>query len=94
MEPLDPNLKDALKRVHPGLTDEDIDRSEALLSSQFGFDPKKDADKIEQLRREWAALVQRVMPRYRAVVQSFNAERTRPKRWPTPKVKIKRQRRR
>ena len=94
MEPLHPKLKDALKRAHPGLTDEDIDRSEGLLVRQLEFDPDKDADKIKQIDREWAALIQRRMPLYQAVVQSFKAESTRPKRRSTPKVKIKRQRRR
>jgi hypothetical protein len=46
MEPLNPKLRTALKRAHPGLTDEDIDRTEELLGSRMQFDPDKDSKEI------------------------------------------------
>ena len=35
MEPLKPSFRDALKKEHPGLTDETIDRAEELLAQRF-----------------------------------------------------------
>jgi len=90
MEPLHPKLREALKRAHPDLTDEDIDRFEELQALRFEFDPIKDADKIRELDLERAELIRRTMPRYKEVARAFAAQVAAPKPRRVPKVEIKR----
>jgi hypothetical protein len=78
MEPLDPELRAALKESHPGLTDEDIDRSEALLDERMNTDPSEDPGRLDELDRARNELIRRAMPRYTEVVRVFNARRVRP----------------
>jgi hypothetical protein len=78
MEPLDPELRAALKEAHPGLTDEDIDRSEALLDERMNTDPSEDPGRLDELDRARNELIRRAMPRYTEVVRVFNARRVRP----------------
>lgn len=73
MEPLDPRMREALKRTNPGLTDEDIDRSEEILSRLQDLDSEQDADEIRILRAELDNLMRDRMPRYQEVVRSFAA---------------------
>jgi hypothetical protein len=75
MEPLHPDLRAALKRAHPGLTDEEIDRSEELLNERMNTDPDRDPGRIERLDTERTELIRTAMPRYAEVVQVFQAER-------------------
>ena len=90
MEPLHPELKEALKRAHPDLTDEDIDRVEELNTLRFELDPEKDIDKIREIDLERSELLQRKMARYKEIAQAFAASGARPKQRRTPKVEIKR----
>ena len=43
MEPMHPELREALKEAHPGLTDREIDRYEELLAARMRCDPERDA---------------------------------------------------
>jgi hypothetical protein len=74
MEPLHPDLRAALKRAHPGLTDEDIDRSEELLNERMNTDPQADPERIARLDAEREELIRGAMPRYAEVVQVVKAE--------------------
>jgi hypothetical protein len=74
MEPLHPELRQALKQAHPGLTDEDIDRFEELLAQRAAFDPVAEADEIARLDRERVDLMKRLMPHYAEVARAFTAQ--------------------
>ncbi len=74
MEPMHPKLREALKKAHPGLTDEDIDRSEELLAKRMLYDPEKEADRIAELDRERMELIRRTMPRYAEIARLVVAE--------------------
>ena len=76
MEPLHPEVRAALKTAHPGLTDEEIDRSEELLSMRMRLDPDTAAEQIAKLDRERMELIQRKMPRYAQVVQASKPRMT------------------
>ncbi len=69
MEPLSQNIRDALKREHPGLSDETIDRVEALLSKRFAIDPEVDPLAIAEVDRQRAEILKRDIPRYEQVIQ-------------------------
>lgn len=75
MEPLHPDLREALKRAHPGLTDEDIDRFEELLARVLSYDPTTEADVIARLAGERDDMLRRLMPHYAEVAQAFAAQR-------------------
>ncbi len=90
MEPLHPNLRKELKRAHPSLTDDVIDRHEELLSRRMECHPEKDTDTIAYLDRELKILIEQHMPQYSGIYQQFSTKATRPKRRRTTKVKIKR----
>ena len=90
MEPLHPQLRALLKEAHPGLTDEDIDRSEELLARRMSYHPEREADRILEVDRERMTLIRRVMPRYADVARAFAAQRRRPQPKPAPNVTIKR----
>lgn len=74
MEPLKPGVREALKREHPGLSDETIDRVEALLAQRFLIDPEADPLRIQELDRERAELLRREMPRYEQVMQKVRGQ--------------------
>jgi hypothetical protein len=69
MEPLHPSIRQALKEAHPGLTDNDIDRYEELLSQRYAYDPEEDGEKIQKLDKVRERLVQEKMPKFREVYQ-------------------------
>ncbi len=73
MEPLHPDLREALKQAHPGLTDQDIDRFEELLARRMTYDPEREAERIQELDRDRAEMVKRLMPRYAQVAQVLAA---------------------
>jgi len=89
MEPLHPKLRNELKRAHPGLTDEDIDRYEELLSRRFALDPEENADEINKLDLERIELMRQKMPRYKEISQVFSSKISRKKRGPKTRIKIK-----
>lgn len=74
MEPLHPRFREALKKVHRGLTDHDIDRFEELLAQRFLLDPEKDRERIIDLDREREKLVRETLPYYQVVWQRFQDE--------------------
>jgi hypothetical protein len=90
MEPLHPNLRKELKEVHPGLTDEDIDRAEELLAQRMLYDPEKEQERIMQLDRERMDLIERKMPHYKQVVRAFNERIANSQEKPAKKVKVTR----
>ena len=73
MEPMHPEFREALKAAHPGLTDREIDRSEELLAERMRCDPDREAARIAELDDERRELIERAMPRYAAVAQTFKA---------------------
>jgi len=89
MQPLHPKVRQALKNAHPGLTDAEIDRVEALITRRFALDPEKHADEIRRLDAERVALIKERMPRYKEITRAF-AEETRAKPRPRPAVRVQR----
>jgi hypothetical protein len=67
VEPLRPDLRAALKEAHPGLTDDDIDRAEELVSLRMTCDPENEAARIADLDRQLSELISEKMPRYNEV---------------------------
>ena len=89
MEPLKPEFREALKREHPGLTDADIDRHEALLVERFRLHPVRDSARINAIDEERQRLLDERMPRYAEVVERFQAARRPPSAKPGPIVREK-----
>lgn len=89
MQPLHPDLRAALKRVHPNLTDETIDRVEELVARRFQLDPSRDAERIAELDRESEALIAREMPYFQKITRAWFSERARPQKQIPPKITIK-----
>jgi hypothetical protein len=75
VQPLRPEVRAALKRVHPGLTDATIDRMHALLVLRSQLDPRRYGDQIEALDRERVAIMDAQIPRYAEVVQALRRSR-------------------
>lgn len=92
MEPLQPELREALKRAHPGLTDDAIDQYEELLARRYELDPETEVEQIRRLDAERAALVRRLMPRYEEVARAFGTGPFRPKKRPPPNIRFKKTR--
>lgn len=89
MEPLHPELRAALKAAHPGVTDEDIDRTEELWAERMRCDPEREAERIASLDRERLDLIRRKMPHYAAVSQAFKSRRTQEQVRAVPKVSVR-----
>jgi hypothetical protein len=89
VQPLDPEVRERLKREHPGLTDADIDRHEALLAQRFAYNPRTHADRIAALDAERLGLVARLMPRYREILLEFHTRPRPPRQKPAPIVTYK-----
>ena len=89
MEPLSPKMRVALKQVHPGLTDAEIDRYEALLSERMQCDPETEVKRIADLDNERVTLLKDRMPQFNDVVRQIAAEAPprKPRRAPTVTVK-------
>jgi hypothetical protein len=75
VQPLRPEVRAALKRVHPDLTDATINRVQALLVLRSQLDPGRYADQIEALDRERVAIMDAQIPRYAEVVQALKRSR-------------------
>jgi hypothetical protein len=67
MLPVDADVREALKKAHPGLTDADIDRYDALTSLRASLDPRTSADQIRRIDAERDAIVRTKMPRLGAI---------------------------
>jgi hypothetical protein len=89
MEPLTPEFREALKREHPGLTDADIDRHEALLAERFRLHPTRDSARIDAIDEERQRLLDERMPRYGQVVERLQAGRRSPQAKPPPIIREK-----
>lgn len=90
MEPLHPKVRLALKSAHPGLTDAEIDRVEALITRRFALDPEKDADEIKRLDAERVTLINERIPRYKEITRAFAEEaRAKPRRRPPVRIERK-----
>ena len=90
MEPLHPDLRKELKEVHPGLTDEDIDRAEELLAQRMLHDPEKEQERIMQLDQDRMDLIEQKMPHYNEVVRAFKERRVNSQEKPPKKVNVTR----
>jgi hypothetical protein len=75
VQPLRPEVRAALKRVHPDLTDATINRVQALLVLSSQLDPRRYADQIEALDRERVTIMEQQIPRYAEVVQALKRSR-------------------
>lgn len=64
LEPIHPEVREELKRAHPGLTDETIDRYEELTALRFTVHPDKESDELWRIDIERARLVNERMPRF------------------------------
>jgi hypothetical protein len=69
VEPLNPNLRDALKQEHAELTDEVMDRIEELTHQRFEIDPDADPELLRKIDQERERLLRQFMPRYRQVCE-------------------------
>ena len=74
MEPLSPKMRAALKQVHPGLTDAEIDRYEALIFERMQCDPETQAKRIADLDDERVTLLKERMPRFNDVARQIASE--------------------
>jgi hypothetical protein len=90
MEPLHPQLREALKNAHPGLTDEDIDTLEELSARCFECHPEEEADQIRELNRQRTELIRQAMPRYNEITQAFSVQAAAATRKQPPRIEIKR----
>ena len=89
MEPFEPELKEALKRAHPGLTDADLEEIEAALSDRQNLDRRRRPEEAERAERRWRDVVQKV-PRLKDVMLEFDRRQlqAQPPR-PRPTVEIR-----
>jgi hypothetical protein len=76
VEPLHPELRRELLRVHPELTDLDLDEYERLTALRFTLNPSQSRAAIAELDRAREALVAK-MPHFAAVQRAFSEERRR-----------------
>jgi hypothetical protein len=74
VEPLHPELRRELLRVHPELTDLDLDEYEELTALRFTLDPSVSRAEISELDRARAALVAK-MPHFASVERAFTEQR-------------------
>ena len=70
MQPLPSEIRDALKRTYPKLTDAMIDRAEELLVLRSQLDPDRQVERVRALDRERAELIEREMPEYGEMVRA------------------------
>jgi hypothetical protein len=89
VEPLSPEMRAALKRAHPGLTDAEIDRYEELLFERMQCDPQTEAGRIAEIDRKRVVLLQKRMPLYNDVVRQVKAETPSRKPKSSPSVTVK-----
>jgi hypothetical protein len=93
MEPIHPEVREELKRVYPGLTDETIDRYEELTALRFTVDPDEGSDELRRIDIERARFVSERMPRFAEIenaVLSKVREAARRQRQP-PDVRLRKE---
>jgi hypothetical protein len=92
MEPLQPAVREELKRVHPDLTDADIDQYERLTSLRFTFDPAASPEEIKAIDIRREQLIREKMPRFADVVNvvSARAREQNPRIKNPPRIELRR----
>jgi hypothetical protein len=70
MEPMHPELRRELLRVHPDLTDHDLDEYEQLTALRFTLDPEASGAAITELDLARSRLLAK-MPHFAAVQRAF-----------------------
>ena len=73
MTPLKPELRQALKDAHPGLTDEVIDEYEKLTAMRYQLTQQRSAEAIADIDRRREVLLRERMPQFAQVSQIVNA---------------------
>ena len=89
MVPLHPEMREALKKAHPGLTDAEIDRVETLLVHRVSLDAERQANEIGRVNAELAGLIRQRMPHYQEVARAFAETRRTPERRPAVRIERK-----
>jgi hypothetical protein len=74
VEPLHPELRRELLRVHPDLTEADLDEYETLTALRFTEDPAVASDRIAQIDRTRERLLAK-MPHYGTIERAFSERR-------------------
>jgi len=95
MEPFEPELKNALKKAHPGLTDADISAVESMLNRRQDIDRKRRPAEAKAYEVEWRALVAQKVPKLREVMLAFDRQQRSKEtvqRKPAPRIELKRKR--
>jgi hypothetical protein len=89
VEPLHPELRRELLRVHPEITDSDLDEYEELTALRFTLDPSTSRGAIAEIDRARAVLTAK-MPYFAAVERAFVEQQRRPtdRERATPEVRI------
>jgi hypothetical protein len=78
MQPLPEEIRAALKRKYPRLTDKTLDRADELLVLRTQLDPERHAERIRVLDRERAELIAREMPEYGELARGVGSSRSNP----------------
>lgn len=89
MQPLHPDLREALKRTYPGLTDEIIDHYEELTNLRFILDPKDAKERINEIDEERKAIVIEQMPFFAEISRTFEEKNRKTRERPAARVEIK-----
>jgi hypothetical protein len=89
MEPIRPDVREELKRVHPGLADRDIDRYDELTSQRFLVDPDREPERIRQIDLERTRIVQEKMPRLAEIENAVVLRRREASRAPKPPPQVR-----
>ena len=71
VEPMSPELRDALLKEHEGLDVEILDRIMELLHHRFDLDPEENEELIAKLDAERRQLIEAYLPRWRIVSKRF-----------------------
>jgi len=75
MEPLRPDLREALKEAHPGLTDDVIDEYENLTALRYKLDAGAFEESLAEIDRKRELLLKTRMPQFAQVAQLVSALR-------------------
>jgi len=91
MQPFEPELRDRLKRAHPGLTDDDLDEIETLLCQRVDEANDRGGPAARATSSRWREVVATKVPRLREIMQAYerDARRDEPPR-PKPPVEVRR----
>ncbi|MDP6065679.1 MAG: hypothetical protein QGG75_00255 [Alphaproteobacteria bacterium] len=88
MEAFEPELRQRLIKAHPGLSESDVDKIEAMLSDRQDVDRLLDAKTARKMDAERKAFVAEKMPKLRQVMMAFDRQQQQ-KRAPRKPAKIR-----